>query len=165
MKYLKLFIITCLTFSLLLFLGACKQQQVAPEDIPVYKMGETFEAKESKYTFEDVETYDYIGTKEASPGAYFLAITYREENLAKETRPAALFKFKLVDSEGRKFTHSTKARWHLHQTKYKNRTETQIHPGVPLDLVVVFEVPEDAKDFELELYYWWQVAAKVDLEN
>jgi len=156
----------CLVFLCLILIfpeTGCQKQSQNPEDIKSYQMGEEFECLGSRYKFTDLKVLDSIAKKEPSEGAVFIMVKYSEENLSTESKPVGLLRYKLVDSQGRKFSFSSKARWAQGFSEYKDLLASQIHPGIKLNLAVIFEVPEDAGGFYLEISHFGTTKAKVKL--
>ena len=164
MSFFKKNILTFILIVFCFFIYGCKKQNISEEDIRVYGMDEVFNYADSRYEFIETKILSRIGKKEPSKGAVFILVKYKEANLSNETKPVGLYKYKLVDSKGKKYKTSSKARWAQGFSEYKNLLASQIHPDIELEQGIIFEVPENSGDFHLEITRFFQVPVRVKLD-
>lgn len=111
---------------------------------------------ESKYLIQIPYVTSEVGRLgltqlEASDGASFVVVPFSIENVGSSTRTAAAADLALVDHENRTFLPANRATTAEALSLGIELVLTQLQPGIPRNLVAVFEVPDSAVRERLKL--------------
>ncbi len=136
------------------------EKQTGKELEKTYKINETFNHGDFRYTITGVTDTNVIGSEynseHASEGAKFLIVNFTEENLSNETKTVYSERFSLLDNKGREFRVSSKGSTALmFSSKDKDFLLSEIQPGIKHKSAVVFEVPEEAGGFMVKIPGGW----------
>jgi RNA polymerase subunit RPABC4/transcription elongation factor Spt4 len=111
-----------------------------------------------KIVVQNVETKDTVGNNQfskANAQGVFKVIKLRLTNNQKSAITVDSSSFKLVDSQGREFSHSTDAQVALASSSGGTQ-ETfmlkQVNPGITIEGFVVFDIPKDATGLILKAH-------------
>jgi len=133
----------------------CKE----PESI-IYFIGEDVIVDDLVYKATKAESFTKMGTSffEKVTTGKFVKIYLRITNTDKETQQIFTPRFKLADSQDRKFDRIADDILYISDGISFGE---QLQPGLPLEGAIVFEVPKDSTNLQLEISGDWTSVSKV----
>lgn len=125
-----------------------------PADGPYF--GESIQLGDFRYVVQELSVSKQVGetpygVKKASKTASFVIVRYEIENIGKQTATALAGDLQLIDLQDRIFTKSVDATMALAMEKDVDLSVTQLQPGIPRELLMVFELPTDVLGSPLTL--------------
>lgn len=130
-----------------------------PEPI-IHSMGEDVAVDDLVYKVTKSESFTKMGTSlfEKTTIGKFIKVYLKITNAGKETQQIFTPRFKLIDSQDRRFDRVSDDTFYI--SDGINFGE-QLQPGLPLEGAIVFELPKDSTDLKLEISGDWTSVSKV----
>ena len=161
-----------LVLFLLIFVSGCLQEKIIIEKTPAsnlekgtmsYFIGQKISIDGISYSIDKVENYEEIGESSVSKkaeGTFYLVYLSIEN---KNVEEGYIFspRIALVDDNEIRYSPDLKARFYISNTIDWEKT---LYPGVAHRGVIVFDVPNEAKGFKLEIRNDWEKLNKVYIE-
>lgn len=124
------------------------------------KIGEVMTVDNIAYRVNEVNTFFAVGSHYFGVKAdgIFYVVDISVENLAKETQNLYTPRFRIIDSKERKYDEDTGAEFYHDNAISFGK---QLQPNLPIQGVIIFDLPESAEGLKLEISGDWLSVEKI----
>lgn len=158
---MRLFIV----FVLLVLISGCASEKVSYAKKEIAKenkyggIGSKVVLNGISYNVEKVESYEEIGERSVSKKAegLFYLVYFKIENKGEHSYIFSP-KINIIDDSNRRYTPDLKAGFYLSNLI---KWDEVVSPGDSHSGVIVFDIPEDEKELEIEIHDYWDNVEKI----
>lgn len=150
---------------LLIFISGCAEKKTYMKEEVIKKenkyggIGSKITLNGISYTIEKVESYNEIGETSVSKKAsgIFYLVYFKIENVGEHIYVFSP-KINMIDGSNRRYSPDLKASFYLSNLIKWDKT---VAPGGSHSGVIVFDVPKDEKNLEIEIHDYWDNVEKI----